>query len=395
MQRPALYFPYIHVRDDDWLKAAVLYWPSIGRIVPSGYAKHDSRTAAVFEAEGILTDVLPGGLVDRSAWDFLQTLRANLSTIAARYAVSGKDPSQPGDLAWIHFKKFPSELLDLMVENNVAVRGRGEAHDLGHQVLHGNMGSHWNSGTKPWDWVGLHPALAGAYMTALAAQISEREFYEPLTDQTDLRVATPNADVRDALTLLLGQPGPGDSGHSTDATETYVMLALGQVLPADLGRLEPEMIISCRNKLLEELTTFRSYVESMQSDLIELVNIPNETRRIEEFTRHVETTIEQPLAKLERGLKLLKIPSTRAVLTASALTPPALLGGEHFVSASPIAASTAGAVALVGSAWWAVSETRSAARQASPVGYLLDVRDELTPKTALSRARRIVAGTYG
>jgi hypothetical protein len=42
-----------------------------------------------------------------------------------------------------------------------------------------------------------------------------------------------------------------------------------------------------------------------------------------------------------------------------------------------------------------VTETRAAAKEASPVGYLLDVRDRLTSKTVLNRARRIVTGTYG
>ncbi len=35
MQRPGLYFPFILVRDDDWLKTAALYWPSVRRLVPS------------------------------------------------------------------------------------------------------------------------------------------------------------------------------------------------------------------------------------------------------------------------------------------------------------------------------------------------------------------------
>jgi hypothetical protein len=48
MDKPALYFPYVHIRDDEWLKAAALYWPSVRRLVPHGYAKHDSATAQVF-----------------------------------------------------------------------------------------------------------------------------------------------------------------------------------------------------------------------------------------------------------------------------------------------------------------------------------------------------------
>ena len=33
----ALYYPYIHFRDDDWLKASLLFWDLMGRIVPKSF----------------------------------------------------------------------------------------------------------------------------------------------------------------------------------------------------------------------------------------------------------------------------------------------------------------------------------------------------------------------
>jgi hypothetical protein len=47
--------------------------------------------------------------------------------------------------------------------------------------------------------------LAGAYMTVLAGHLSERAHFEPLTDQVDLRIATPSNDVQAAMNLLLGR----------------------------------------------------------------------------------------------------------------------------------------------------------------------------------------------
>jgi hypothetical protein len=34
VRKIALYYPYIHIRDDNWLKAAALYWPRIARLAP-------------------------------------------------------------------------------------------------------------------------------------------------------------------------------------------------------------------------------------------------------------------------------------------------------------------------------------------------------------------------
>lgn len=64
MQQPALYFPYVHIRDDEWLKAAALYWPSVRRLVPHGYAKRDSATARAFANVAVLRDEEPGYLLD-------------------------------------------------------------------------------------------------------------------------------------------------------------------------------------------------------------------------------------------------------------------------------------------------------------------------------------------
>jgi len=40
----ALYYPFIHFKDDRWLKLSALYWDRIGRIVPSAYRTEDSET---------------------------------------------------------------------------------------------------------------------------------------------------------------------------------------------------------------------------------------------------------------------------------------------------------------------------------------------------------------
>src|SRR5260221_3097477 len=40
--RPALYYPYIHIRSEHWLKATLLCVPSVKRIVPTEYVPEDS-----------------------------------------------------------------------------------------------------------------------------------------------------------------------------------------------------------------------------------------------------------------------------------------------------------------------------------------------------------------
>ena len=64
MERPALYFPYVHIRDENWLKTVALYWPSVSRLVPDGYVMRDSPTARALAAAGApFSGVLYAGLM--------------------------------------------------------------------------------------------------------------------------------------------------------------------------------------------------------------------------------------------------------------------------------------------------------------------------------------------
>lgn len=246
----------------------------------------------------------------------------------------------------------------------------------------------------PGAWIGLHPALAGAYMTALAGQISERVHFQPLTDQDDLRVATPNSSVRAAVNVLLGrEPGDGIGRvYAAEGVEAYVMLALQYALPANLTAVSADAIIRCRDSLDEELATFRAYVAGQQAELAELATLPLNDLRLEAFTQHVVETVEIPLRKLEKGLRLLKLEPVRSLLLTGSVAAPVVASP---LLGAPLAASAAGVASAIGGAWWRVRTLREDARADSPVGYILDVRDRLTPKTVAARARKFLRGTYG
>jgi hypothetical protein len=385
----------VHIRDDGWLKAAALYWPSVRRLVPFGYAKHDSSTAKTFFDAQILRDEDPQELVGMSTWNLVTALRDHADDLVRNYSIdrayadwdgrswaegSGPDQELPA-LGWIHVTKFQPKVVDYLSSIGLAQRG------------HTMDGRH--SG-QPENWIGLHPALASAYMAVLASQLSAIASFEPLTDQVDLRVATPSGDIEAAMRLLLGRAEQESTASRPAGAETYVMLALQYARPADLDSVPAEKIVECRENLSEELASFRAYVASQKTELAELAAMPPGHRRLEAFAEHVEQTVAQPLQRLERGLRLHKLEPTRSLLLAGEIVPPAGLGVVLDAAGSPAvaAAATAAAVA-VGSAWWQVKNIRAAAKANSPVGYLLDARDQLSPRTLADRVRMVLQGTYG
>jgi hypothetical protein len=400
MQEPGLYFPFVHIRDDDWLKMAALYWPSVRRLVPADYLKHDSATARTFFDADVLRDEDPGRLMAalgsdlaRAGWDLATALRKNADrlvrdfSLTRAYADWDGESQLPGgpdgepQLGWIHVTKFQMDVLEQLLEMGLARRGRSS------DPVRGHAG-------PPALWIGVHPALAGAYMTALAGWIGRAARLQPLTDQTDLRAATANTDVGAALGLLMGRPAEPANGEDAfeAGVETYVMLALQYARPANLSSISADKILRCRVDLAEELAVFRNYVAAQREELAELASVPISGRRLEAFTAHVEHTVEIPLRKLEKGLSLHRLEPTRSLLVAGSFVPPAAVSVVGVMP--PAAATTVGALAAVGSAWWQVNSVRESAKAGSSVGYLLDVRDRFTPKTLATRARRILRGTY-
>jgi hypothetical protein len=152
---------------------------------------------------------------------------------------SWSETERPGhrpELGWIHATKFPPGAIGTLIERGLAVRGRDSEFD---------------------PWVGVRAALAGGYMTALAGQVSQESFFKPVTDQTDLRTATPNSDVRSPLNLLLGRGAVGRVPAPVSA-EPYVLLALQYAYPRNLADVPAGKTIECRQNMEEEeLANFR------------------------------------------------------------------------------------------------------------------------------------------
>jgi hypothetical protein len=395
MQRPALYYPYIHIRDEQWLKTAALYWPSIYRLVPDDYFRSDGRTSAAFYLANILRTVDPWAFTAGMENELAQALGRHGDDLVREFSVERAladfDGVPFGDLGpdvpalgWIHIAKFPERLLTQLCDMGLAQQGRADLPATAHR------------GAVMAEWIGLHPTLAGAYMTVLARRVGQEAGYDPLTDQADLRRATVNGNVAAALRLL----GVGDDTDDAaaaprlegDGVETYVTLALTYVRPGNLDDVSPEVILRCRADLEEELQAFREYVAGQQHELSALAGIAHNRQRLEAFAEHVTQTIEVPLRKLERGLALHRMEPTRSLLLAGSFTPPAVVAA--LTDNAPVAATTAGVAATIGGAWWSVSAARRSAKQASPVGYLLDVRDRLTPQTVASRVRALYRGYH-
>src|SRR5688500_9758954 len=88
----ALYYPFIHFRDEQWIKAMSLYWDGFSRIVPRGYRTHDGDDIRAFVADGVVSDIEPPSRVrEAAAVTFESVLDSYEDEIVRRFSLEDVD----------------------------------------------------------------------------------------------------------------------------------------------------------------------------------------------------------------------------------------------------------------------------------------------------------------
>jgi hypothetical protein len=88
----ALYYPYMRVRDENWLKAGALYWGSIRRFKPTSYRLRDSKVGRQLAEAGFLKSLDPDRYAADVSLDLLQFMKQN----KRKYAKEVQRPNSSG-----------------------------------------------------------------------------------------------------------------------------------------------------------------------------------------------------------------------------------------------------------------------------------------------------------
>ncbi|HGH8121158.1 TPA: hypothetical protein ACJOGX_001316 [Enterobacter kobei] len=153
----ALYYPYIDVKNEQWLRNAVLFWDSIRTIVPISHRDpYSNDFARTLSDEGVLQPIRVS-----SDMEEIEALTEKVFTFLTDPASAGliynvdaaphtrihneKIPNEIFRLAQIHPEKFPYSVIEMLQ--------RGLDDD---------------------GWLHVEPTFAKFYMTLLATQLSDR-----------------------------------------------------------------------------------------------------------------------------------------------------------------------------------------------------------------------------
>lgn len=400
MQRIGLYYPYIHFRDDNWLKAAALYWPQIARIVPTGYEKRDTATTReLADGLGFVLDVPPNGPATAVAGVFREVLRREAERLRETYGVyeddlrallgHARDRGRPETwceptarelkpLAGVYWDEVDPGLREELVGAGLAVHAErvrvGTAQD------------------RNGPWLAMHPRLAWAYKCALTERCARSNGLEPVTDGVDTHAMAGHWNADRIIEVLLEGGDPPAPAENADPAARVGLMAVSLVLPADLAGVPAERVVALRRRHADEFDAFRDAVSEAVREVV--MALPQETDPVvlDAYLRQVVARrFERPLADLRTAMRGLSLNTVMTAVGTRVELPAAVtaLGGGVLAGQPALAGAGGLAFGLLGVAR-SLHRGRRGLAESTPAAYLLRVEDGLAPHTLL---RRVAART--
>lgn len=384
MARRCLYYPFIHFRDEAWLKLSALYWDDVTRIVPKSYTPRDTRDVRTLEDAGVLKRVDPGNYEQPVAELFSVLLERHAFALARRYDVSQRDRWPDNlerfgvktgrvssrSLAFIHCSKLEPALIAQLLKQKLALPSRDRR------------------------WLGMHPAIVSAYMIALAGEISRRRGLQPSSDNVmhlsgissctveDLaRALVKDVDLSKRRPLRAGSASKPQASKGLDVTaERVAFVTLRAVLPERLDGVSVKRIVALRAEHADARHAFHGYVEDLRAEL-QSGNISEPGALDEHIRLEYDKRLKPALTELSRGLRSLGVGTFLGTFgVAVALPVGSLLASSPGAAAATLAGASVGIAALS-------HRQQTSARallKSSPASFLF-VTSQLRPRTLSER----------
>jgi hypothetical protein len=191
--KPALYYPYVHIRSELWLKATLLCVPAVTRLVPEGYRPEDDFNIFPYTKTegpyGTLLQAIPSysAAAVVAQQRLLEKIEQSFPEIKTRF---GREQSPVPDEYWIHDAKFSSDLLAYLESNDLAWRSY-DAHAYGER-----------------DWYALHPTLGKAVMTCIGLGAARERGLDIVTADGKFHEALLTTREEDIFEALLNPQKP-------------------------------------------------------------------------------------------------------------------------------------------------------------------------------------------
>jgi hypothetical protein len=319
----ALYYPWIEIEDEPWLKNAILYWDKIQTIVPRSIENpYKNKTTNELFSEGLLVPFY----VHSDQNDIEELTQDALEYLYSTEGTQILFPEETSDFyRLMYHDKFSRHLIDVITMY---------PEKLPNEIRYLIEESYSRQG----ETIAVGKPFANYYMTLLATHLSEKHGIALLTD------SAPNSQLANVARLdgylSLYPVGYDDRRRNARARRTHSKRdrSLAPAMLADLIiegiQIDPDTpvnkIVAFRNKFQNELGHFRTQVSELTSDISNEQTLDALRQNIyDKYLNEVKPAIDS----LRKGLKdnlircvtdnLLKISSFSIPTTSISL---ALLG---------------------------------------------------------------------
>jgi hypothetical protein len=375
-----LYFPFIHFRNEAWLKLTSLYWDRMGRIVPAEYGLRDSDTVREFKEGDYVVDYQPTGNAQaETARAFHAVISTHGDRLVNRYGLR-LSPNWPDDAATVRSKAahFGNPKLAYVFSPKLSPSLIDDLEALGLAERGGQRDPHW---------IGMHPKLAAIYMTALAERMATRRNALPVGDDILSHVCVGVASMEGMAEALFDDEDQQSLASSHEAEMLMASLAIKTVAPANPEAIPARTFLEFRNRYASERAAFQDQVKAMVASL-DLANISEPDALREHLRIQYEKQLEPHVADLKHRLGAACIDTMTTVFNVKAYL--GVTGGSVALTMLNEPLIGTGAIAL---GVWSVYRSHRRTRRAilakhGATSYLYRI-DNLSPQHLAGRIARL------
>jgi hypothetical protein len=359
-----LYYPWIDIKDEAWLKNVSLYWDEIRTIVPRSIDHpYGSSTARVFETEGVLSPLYVSPEmreIDALSDDVLGYLRtpAGMAVLTDDHAATR---------AVLHGDKISARVYEMISlhKDSLAPEALGRLHQ--HEIRRTQV-----------DRLHVDVRFASFYLTLLATTLASKNGLALLSDNAR-NVKLADSANRGAETEVLARLAGTKTGRAN-----LGQTGLLELVMSDFG-IDPstpvKKILKFRQKHASEIGRFRTKIGRLVSGIEEDCPLEALSQRVKDL--YVNEVLPA-FGDLKAGLKDCQInwaakhlPSSASFSVSSTSVPLVLVG-----LAVPQAILVGAGVSLVASAV-IFNRKRSKLLRDNPFSYLFSIERGLRGRSRL------------
>jgi hypothetical protein len=297
----ALYYPHIQFDSVPWLRAALLYWEGVMRLVPDGFGPWDRPEVEELVKAGLIESVSPARYLASARDVFAANLEELLQTHLGRALGLNRESG-----ALIHVSEIdPGLLRDLQARGLAAAAG---------------------------EWATMSPDLATLYKIALANEAGRELHAAPASDESGRELAGMSLASR-KLTRTGNAMAPIDGFAFASLLSPFPAI---QYLPLSTSEL-----LDLRRRWARQRRAFREHVQARVGAIDALPSI----EAIRHHLNDLASDIEGEARAQRAALKTSDAMRAWKIVTVSA---PAALGAGIAFAGAPLLVAVGGVVGSLG-----------------------------------------------